>query len=166
MTHLRRPQLPLHPVDRLPWVGLVSLFLVAGRSLQYQPPDTLVLPFFGWPLPDSCWSRRFLNFPCPGCGLTRSVVATLHGQWSNAWNLHPVGPALVTWATLQLVGHLVIFLFERKTAFNNNRSDGLQVIPNARLLIAQRLTSSRVNLGFIGLAFLASFFRWLVSLFL
>lgn len=164
MNQTRRLRLKERPVDHLPWVGLVVFFLAAGRSLQYEPPNTLALPFLNWPLPDSCWSRRFLNIPCPGCGLTRSVVATLHGQWANAWHLHPVGPVLVTWAILQLVGRLTILFSARKTTRSSNDNEHSPDIPNTPLSIARNLISSKTNLGFIALAFSASCLHWLTNL--
>ncbi len=40
---------------------------------------------------DCCVWHRLTGRPCPGCGLTRSVTAVLHGQWRLAWHLHPFG---------------------------------------------------------------------------
>jgi len=41
-----------------------------------------------------CPTALFLNRPCPGCGLTTSWTALLHGQWSLAFHAHPLGPAM------------------------------------------------------------------------
>lgn len=40
---------------------------------------------------DGCVWHRLTGRPCPGCGLTRSVTAVLHGQWGQAWHCHPFG---------------------------------------------------------------------------
>lgn len=39
------------------------------------------------------------GFPCPGCGLTRAGFCLLRGQFSAAWELHPL---IYPWALLLL----------------------------------------------------------------
>lgn len=41
-----------------------------------------------------CPVRGRTGADCPGCGLTRSVVASVHGDLSQAWRYHRVGPAV------------------------------------------------------------------------
>jgi len=48
--------------------------------------------------PVICTFRRLLDLPCPGCGMTRSLVASGHGAWSAAADFHAFGVAL--WASL------------------------------------------------------------------
>jgi hypothetical protein len=38
----------------------------------------------------SCIWRATLGLPCPGCGLTRSVLALLAGDWLRSWQMHPL----------------------------------------------------------------------------
>jgi putative Mn2+ efflux pump MntP len=38
--------------------------------------------------------------PCPGCGLTTSWTATIHGNLELAFRAHPLGPILYTLFTL------------------------------------------------------------------
>lgn len=45
----------------------------------------------GHPLPHVCLSQRWLGLNCPGCGLTRSLIALLQGDWSRAWQMHRLG---------------------------------------------------------------------------
>jgi hypothetical protein len=45
--------------------------------------------------PVLCPFRHVTGRPCPGCGMTRSVSRTLHGDVSSAVRAHPAGPALV-----------------------------------------------------------------------
>ena len=35
------------------------------------------------------------GFPCPGCGLTRSVLFFVTGQWNRSFSVHPLGGAVV-----------------------------------------------------------------------
>lgn len=41
-----------------------------------------------------CPSVLLFNKPCPGCGLTTSWTATIHGQFVQAFQAHPLGPIL------------------------------------------------------------------------
>lgn len=65
--------------------------LVAGRELEWE-----------------CWFRRLFDFPCPNCGLTRSVLLTLHGHSGAAWQMNPAGLLLV--CGLVLLALALIFL--------------------------------------------------------
>jgi hypothetical protein len=42
-------------------------------------------------LPTICAFKTFTGWPCPGCGLTRSVILCAHGDWSQAFVFHPLG---------------------------------------------------------------------------
>ena len=64
---------------------------VAGRELRWE-----------------CWFRERFDFPCPTCGMTRSVLHTLHGQFGEAWQLNPAGLFLVS--GLALLGLALVFL--------------------------------------------------------
>jgi len=64
---------------------------VAGRELEWE-----------------CWFKHLFDFPCPNCGLTRSVLLTLHGQLGAAWQMNPAGLLLVS--GLVLLGLALIFL--------------------------------------------------------
>jgi Protein of unknown function (DUF2752) len=49
----------------------------------------------GRPIEWVCALRSRFGLPCPTCGLTRSVVMSLHGEFGEAWQLAPVGPVVV-----------------------------------------------------------------------
>jgi hypothetical protein len=55
-------------------------------------------------LPAICPFRTFLGWPCPGCGLTRSLVLCAHGDWSQAFVFHPLGAVFYVglWGALAL----------------------------------------------------------------
>lgn len=63
-------------------VGLYLSPAVGGHGTHQQ----LGLP--------PCPSAMVLDRPCPGCGLTTSWSAFLHGDWALAFRSHPLGPAL------------------------------------------------------------------------
>lgn len=51
--------------------------------------------FAGRELQWGCAVRQLFGVPCPSCGLTRSVVLTVHGQLETALALKPAGPLYV-----------------------------------------------------------------------
>lgn len=56
----------------------------------------LALRSRGLPLPlPGCPLRALTGLPCPTCYLTRSALATLHGDLGEALELHWFGPPLV-----------------------------------------------------------------------
>lgn len=42
-------------------------------------------------LPETCLSRSALGVPCPGCGLTRSIIYLAHGDLAASLQLHRLG---------------------------------------------------------------------------
>jgi len=64
--------------------------------------------------PPLCPFRLLTGLPCPGCGLTRSVVSFLHGDVAGAIAFHPLGPLVVAALALAvLVGPLSAQLHAR-----------------------------------------------------
>jgi len=51
-----------------------------------------------------CFSRRFLHFSCPGCGLTRSFGALADFDFTAAVVYHPLGPVFLLEAILIWIG--------------------------------------------------------------
>jgi uncharacterized protein DUF2752 len=73
----------LTPLRELRATWLAAAVLVGGGLL---PPSWAAA---GPPL---CPFRLLTGLPCPGCGLTRSLVSLLHGDLSAAVFFHPLGP--------------------------------------------------------------------------
>jgi len=42
-------------------------------------------------IPHVCLFQYFLGIPCPGCGMTHSLIAALHGDWLASWRANPMG---------------------------------------------------------------------------
>jgi uncharacterized protein DUF2752 len=54
--------------------------------------------------PTLCTFRNLTGYDCPGCGLTRSVIALLHGDVGGSLRAHPLGAivfvlGLALWGT-------------------------------------------------------------------
>ncbi len=43
----------------------------------------------------SCSMLSYTGYPCPSCGMTTSVVASVHGRLGEAFAAQPFGPVLV-----------------------------------------------------------------------
>ena len=56
----------------------------------------------GLRLPPLCPTKVVLDIDCPGCGLTRSFVATAHGELRAAWGFHRFGPIFFAIVALQV----------------------------------------------------------------
>ena len=71
--------------------SLVLIGLIIGSALQVE-----------WLTggPSFCPFKLFTGLPCPGCGLTRSAVAFLHGDPSTSLFYHPLGAPMVIAAAL------------------------------------------------------------------
>src|SRR5690349_16616668 len=59
-----------------------------GAAMRYDPAGRVWFTGFeSAPLPTLCPSR-WLGFRCPTCGVTRSVIALMHGDWRASLALH------------------------------------------------------------------------------
>ena len=62
-----------------------------------------ILP--GAPL-SKCIFRNLVGIDCPACGITRSVDATFHLRFHDAFGWHPTGP-IVAFLVLLLAGYFL-----------------------------------------------------------
>ena len=65
----------------------------------------------------ACPSAFLLNRPCPGCGMTTSWTALIHGDLAHSLQAHPLGP--LAYAGFTLVAFLALYaaITERRIAF-------------------------------------------------
>ncbi len=57
----------------------------------------------------TCPIRHFTGVPCPTCGMTRSFIAIVQGDWKEAISQHLFGPILFTLfgvATIHIISEL------------------------------------------------------------
>jgi hypothetical protein len=45
-------------------------------------------------IPHVCLSQEVFGIPCPGCGITSSLLACFVGDFNNAWIQNPAGPII------------------------------------------------------------------------
>jgi len=89
---------------------LAGIFLFVGLILLRVAAwaDASQVWLFGRQLNWGCWFKEHYGFPCPTCGMTRSVILTMHGDFNNAFLLNPAGPFLI--AGLLLVALIALRL--------------------------------------------------------
>ncbi len=69
------------------WLGVTSV----GAFLHPDPHHHGTHMELGLP---PCPCALLFHRPCPGCGLTTSFTATIHGDLAAAFTAHPLGPFL------------------------------------------------------------------------
>src|ERR1700684_2309702 len=79
--------------------------LAARWLLRADEEHVFVL---GRPIEWVCALRSRFGLPCPTCGLTRSVVMSLHGEFARAWRMAPVGPVAVIGLVAFAIAMLVL----------------------------------------------------------
>jgi len=91
------------------------VLLIAGKLIrQAQPfvPGTIFVTFllFAEPLArlrgslySFCLFEHFIGIPCPGCGVTRAIIAIRGGSLGTAWALNPVAFPVVSFFVFSLV---------------------------------------------------------------
>lgn len=55
------------------------------------------------PMPHSCMFNNLTGYPCPGCGLSRSIVSAVHGELADSLAFHRLGLITVFYIILQLL---------------------------------------------------------------
>lgn len=84
----------------LGWLGMTAIGIWLSPSKSLHGTHTqLGLP--------PCGSVVLFHRPCPGCGLTTSVTATLHGQFLIAFQANIFGPIFYTIYTASAVASIV-----------------------------------------------------------
>lgn len=64
---------------------------LAITGIAIAQPILTYLELPGW----ACPTLTYLNCPCPGCGLTRAVVALAQGDWATMAQYHIFAPVFV-----------------------------------------------------------------------
>ncbi|HLE21464.1 MAG TPA: DUF2752 domain-containing protein [Vicinamibacteria bacterium] len=82
--------------------GSILLFALLFRPVE--PGDSLRIG--GTPVPNVCIMKQVSGLPCPGCGLTRSLVAAANGEWARSLSHHRIGILILAYLVLQSVGRL------------------------------------------------------------
>ena len=74
-------------------IALISGFILAAGWLSSASFKEVQLLGFG--VPQLCGFKLLTTWDCPGCGLTRSLILALHGNWSASYLMHVWGIPLM-----------------------------------------------------------------------
>lgn len=85
-------------------VASSAILLSALVLFPVDPGETLSVG--GLALPDVCLLRQTSGLPCPGCGLTRSLVSAAHADWLGSLDHHRLGLLVLAYLALQCMARL------------------------------------------------------------
>lgn len=129
--------------------ALVLLALAMVRAVASATPERVYL--LGWELPWGCLFKRLYGLACPACGMTRSVLLTLGGDFRAALSVNPAGPVLVAGLVLLGLSLISVAVFRRARG------------PLAAGLFARRVRSLARAYGLLLVAVL--FAHWVAEMF-
>jgi len=99
------------------------------------------IKIWGWTLPSLCGFRLLTGWDCPGCGLTRSILFTLRGDFAHAYFMHIWGIPV----TLLLAFQIPYRLYR----FSTSRT-GTQPVPDSGASVQATNTNNRFFKGMSG----------------
>lgn len=67
---------------------------------------------------DLCFIKHATNIPCPSCGVTRSAISFLHGDFLKALYLNPLGIAISAILIISPLWIALDYLLRKKTFLN------------------------------------------------
>lgn len=73
--------------------------------------------FFGHEPHWGCWFKQHFGVPCPACGMTRSVILTLHGHFQEASQLNAAG-LLGVIGLLLFIGAMFFLMVRQQSSAN------------------------------------------------
>jgi hypothetical protein len=100
-----------------PIINVVFLAILLGGtlllgSLEVTAHDTVRVPWLDQEMPATCVYVVATGRPCPSCGITRSLIAVVHGDLERSYRFHRAGLAILLMLLIQC-GMRVVFLWPR-----------------------------------------------------
>jgi len=96
-------------------VILIACFCILAGALLIEPaaPGTSHIRLGQIPLPNVCIFLGTTGLPCPGCGLSRSIVAAVHGDLGVSLSYHRLGLLTLVYIFLQFLCRLGLIVIPR-----------------------------------------------------
>src|SRR5215211_4032532 len=88
------PSVSVHAVLNRVFLFVFGAATLALASFEVTPADRVRVPWADRELPETCRHLTATGRPCPSCGVTRSVVSALHGDFARSRLFHPAGVAI------------------------------------------------------------------------
>jgi hypothetical protein len=92
---------------------ICSSIIAAALIITPTKTESSYLKIGSIPLPDTCIFHNLTGLPCPGCGLSRSIVAAAHGKIINSFSHHRLGLLTLVYILLQFIFRLGWILFPK-----------------------------------------------------
>ena len=71
---------------------IATIIVVLSFVLQVRSDQRVELRFLpDYPFPETCLSRSMWGIACPGCGLTRSFILLVRGQFAESFAVNRTG---------------------------------------------------------------------------
>jgi hypothetical protein len=107
------------------WVVLFFCagIMLGGVVLSPPHPGSPYLHIGHIPIPDICSFKNLTGLPCPGCGLTRSIVAGMHGDFRASLMYHRLGLLTLAYICLQFLYRLIAIVVQplKERAFGSGK---------------------------------------------
>jgi hypothetical protein len=116
-------------------VYLVLALLVVTGGLFLKVHDHAVY-CGGSAMPVICPLRCVFSQGCPGCGLTRSIVAFFHLQWGASLSFHPAGWLVAAACLVQLPCGVLLLSGKVNERFNRRLEKAGRLFWTAVLLLS------------------------------
>lgn len=104
------------------------LVVIDGEKISF-----FFLPEF--PLPTICSARLLFDMGCPGCGLTRSIVYLVQGDFAKSLAIHRFGWLIFTGIVIQIPLRIWTLSGRELRFFSGSKSKALLGISFAVLLL-------------------------------
>lgn len=85
---------------------MIPFFLMFFNEDNHLETDQSLCPF-----------KMITGFPCPGCGITKSLVYFYHGDFYKSVSYHILGPFVIAFSVVTIVV-LIMELITKKEYFN------------------------------------------------
>ena len=98
-----------------------KIYGIIGASITLMVPFFLIIINQGNDLETAqslCPLKMLTGFPCPGCGLTKSMVFFYEGNLQKSFHYHILGPAVIAFCIVTIFV-LSLELITRKEYFNS-----------------------------------------------
>jgi len=108
------PLLKSHYAPHL--VVLIVCFCIIVGALILTPADSRnsFLKLGPLSIPNTCTFKNLTGLPCPGCGLARSIVAAMHGNFTDSFGFHRLGLLTLFYIFMQFLYRLGLVVFSGK----------------------------------------------------
>ena len=82
---------------------VTAVILIGSFTLKVRADQRVALRGLpGYPMPETCQTRAWFGFKCPGCGLTRSFIYLAEGNWKTSLATHRIGWLMAVAVLLQI----------------------------------------------------------------